>query len=105
MDLPSDYVEYLENGGAIEAFVTPASAPGYMVLWPVEEIEEMNADYEFATYAPGFLGFGTNGGGEILAFDAKGAVYMLPAIGLEPKYATLLAATWKEFELMIEGPT
>lgn len=34
--------------------------------------------------APGFVAFAGNGRGEIYAFDAVGAVFMLPMIGMEP---------------------
>jgi len=49
------------------------------------------------TYAPGFLAFAGNGGGEVLAFDAAGAVYMLPLVGLGPDEAIRVASSFAEF--------
>jgi hypothetical protein len=37
--------------------------PEWYRLWRPEEIEEFNRDYELSEYAPGFLAFGSNGGG------------------------------------------
>lgn len=82
MDLPDEYVRYLETGGVVEA--PTESEPGYIALWPLAEIEQNNRDLQVAEYAPGFLGFGGDGGGEMLAFDRDGIVYMLPMIGMEP---------------------
>ena len=45
--------------------------PEWYVLWRPEELEEFNRDYQLAEYAPGFLTFGGNGGGELLAFDMR----------------------------------
>ncbi len=73
-----------------------------MVLWPLEDIERFNAEYEVPKYAPGFLCFGTNGGGELLAFDATGTVFYMPAIGMEPKYAIRVAASWADFAQLIK---
>jgi hypothetical protein len=100
MRLPRDYVRYLEAGGVLEAFTE--GEPGYLALWPAGEIEQNNLDLQVAEYAPGFLGFGGNGGGELLAFDKDDVVYMLPMIGMEPRYAVKIADSWAELELRID---
>ena len=92
--LPSDYIAYLEGTGVAEGFTE--GLPGCFALWHPDEIEASNRDLQVATYAPGFLGFGTDGGGELLAFDGSGAVFMLPMIGMEPQYATKIAKSWRE---------
>lgn len=89
IDLPDDYIAYLEGMGVAEGFTE--GLPGYFALWHPDEIEASNRDLEIATCAPGFLGFGTDGGGELLAFDGSGAVFMLPMIGMEPQYANKIA--------------
>ena len=48
--------------------------PGWFQLWPPAEIERWNREYQVAEFAPEFLGFGSSGGGELLAFDAGGRV-------------------------------
>ena len=97
---PPEYLDYIRHGGAVEAFLT--CDPGYMRLWPTDKLDEYNSDYQVPEYAPGYFCFGSNGAGELLAFDDGGAVYCLPAIGMEPKYATPVAASWSEFERFIE---
>lgn len=92
--LPNDYIAYIEAKGVSEEFTE--GLPGYLALWHPDEIEANNKDFQVETYAPGFLGFGTDGGGELLAFDASGAVFMLPLIGMEPRYANRIADSWHE---------
>ena len=94
VDLPNDYIAYLEGTGVAEGFTE--GLPGYFALWHPDEIEASNRDLQVVTYAPGFLGFGTDGGGELLAFDVSGAVFMLPMIGMEPQYANRIANSWHE---------
>jgi hypothetical protein len=57
----------------------------------------MNRDYHIREFAPGFLGFGSSGGGELLAFDASGRVVMIPFIALSPEHALPVAGSWSEF--------
>ena len=73
-----------------------------MALWPIQEVAKWNEEYHVPEDAPGFLCFGSNGGGELLAFDDAGAVYCLPAIGMEPTAATRVADSWADFERHIE---
>ena len=69
--LPNEYIAYIESDGVSEEFTE--GLPGYFALWHPDEIEANNKDLQVETYAPGFLGFGTDGGGELLAFDSTGA--------------------------------
>ena len=101
--LPPEYVRYVESGGVLEAFTQ--GEPGYIALWRIEDIEQINKDLEVAELAPGFLGFGGDGGGEMLAFDKEGAVYRLPMIGMEARYAQKVALCWSEVEKRIEPAT
>ncbi len=101
MELPSEYLLYLQHGGTIEAFLA-CEFPSYTQLWPLDKIAEYNDAYELAKSAPGFIGFGSNGGGELLVFDAKGAVYCLPAVGMEPNTQRKVANSWADFARQIE---
>src|SRR5258708_578988 len=92
--LPDDYLAYIEGDGVSEGFTD--GMPGYFQLWHPDDIEASNASLEIPTRAPGFLGFGSDGGGELLAFDSVGAVFMLPMVGMEPKYAKKIANSWHE---------
>jgi len=101
IDLPEAYVAYLQGGGAAEDFTE--GLPGYVALWRPDAIDANNRDLQVETYAPGYLGFGTDGGGELLAFDASGAVFMLPMIGMDPRYANKIADSWLEVAERITG--
>lgn len=57
----------------------------------------MNKGYEVAEYAPGFLGFASSGGGEMLAFDKDNKIFSIPFIGMSPKEALPVAKNWEEF--------
>jgi hypothetical protein len=45
-----------------------------------------------------------NGGGELLCFDESGAVFMLPAIGMEPEVAIRIANCFEELTHRFESP-
>jgi hypothetical protein len=99
MKLPDDFVRYLESDaprrGELPDF------PLRFEIWPEEQMDQWNREYQVHEYAPGFFGFAGDGGGEMLAFGPDGAVYALPLVGMEPKVATRLAASWSEFESKI----
>lgn len=59
-------------------------------------ISTTSAELEVEAYAPGFVAFAGNGGGEIYAFDKAGAVFMLPMIGMESEAAIKVADDFLE---------
>jgi hypothetical protein len=103
--LPDELKGFIAERGLFEGF-TRNDSPGYVELWSIENIPVQNVSIEIDRYAPGFLAFAGNGGGEVLAFDAAGGVYMLPLVGMEPKYAIKVADSFaafaKTFELDVE---
>jgi hypothetical protein len=72
--------------------------PEWYVLWRPEELEEINRDYELQEYAPGFISFGGNGGGELLVVNDQGEVFYIPAIGMSPDTAIKIAGSLQEFK-------
>ena len=95
MTLPTLYVHYFSSDGLKEGELTVE--PGWFQLWPPEEVERCNRKYRVQELAPGFLGFGSSGGGELLAFDAQGRVVMMPMIGMSADEAWPVADSWIEF--------
>jgi hypothetical protein len=89
--VPAQYAEFVESKGLFEGFTLDDSEPGYLELWAIEDLSKNNLDIEIEKKAPGFLAFAGNGGGEVLAFDSSGAVFMLPLIGMEARYAKKIA--------------
>ena len=83
VDFPADYAEFMleTNGG--EGDVREAA---WVQLWPVESLVKQNAEYQAAEFYPGFVLFGSDGGGEAYAFDTRSrraSIVMFPWIGFE----------------------
>jgi hypothetical protein len=88
--LPAAYLEFLRsaNGGEGDLGVEP----GWMQLWPAEKVAELNSQYRVPEFLPGFLGFGSNGGGELIAFNIQsGRVYMVPLVPMKEAEAVEIA--------------
>lgn len=81
--IPAEYEAFLVAHVASEGFTTGGGQPGYVALWRLDEIADNKSDIEIQECAPGFVAFATDGGGEVLAFDTLGAVFMLPLVGAE----------------------
>lgn len=94
--IPDDLKHFIAEYGLFEGF-TRNDSPGYVELWAIEDIPQQNAAIEMDACASGFLAFAGNGGGEVLAFDAAGAVHMIPLIGMEPEQAIKIADSFAEF--------
>ena len=82
ISLPVEYKKFLlrTNGG--EGF----AGNSYLILWRIEELKEANDACEVARCVPGLLFFGSDGGGEAMAFDCRNssmAVVSVPFIGME----------------------
>src|SRR6185312_14588679 len=99
MKLPDDFIAYLQS--ELPRCGELADFPLWFEIWPEEEMERWNKEYQVADYAPGFCGFAGDGGGEMYAFGPDGGIYALPLIGMEPKVAKRLAGSWAEFESKI----
>src|SRR5262245_45293196 len=68
--LPASYFDQLaiSNGGEGDL----GTEPGWISFWPADEVINLNKGYCIAADLPGFFGFASNGGGEVIAFDARG---------------------------------
>jgi hypothetical protein len=99
LDLPQDYLAFLRfsNGGEGHINVEP----GWFQIWPAEEVVESNRSFELEEELPGFFGFGSNGGGEMLAFDMRNgepwSVVMVPFGPLEAEFAVKIADDFLAF--------
>ncbi|HEX4351174.1 MAG TPA: SMI1/KNR4 family protein [Verrucomicrobiae bacterium] len=99
-ELPSDYLDFLRfsNGGCGDI---PVQSLCFHSLWAAEELLEFNRDYEVAKYCAGFFGIGSNGGGEMFAFDMRSKkpwpVVTIPFIGMEADAAWHVASNFRSF--------
>jgi len=100
MTLPEEYIRYCAGDCPKEGGLSVD--PGWFQLWLPDEVEKWNREYHLPEFAPGFLGFGSSGGGEILAFDADSRVVMIPVVGMSAEDARPVAGSWSEFVERIE---
>ena len=98
IELPEEYKRFSATGPAEGEL---AVDPGWYQLWPLDDVAEQNKSYQIEEFAPGFLAFGSSGGGEILAFDSKHRIFMIPAVGMSPDEARLVTESWADFERAI----
>ncbi|HEX6533710.1 MAG TPA: SMI1/KNR4 family protein [Gemmatimonadaceae bacterium] len=90
--LPAAYLEFLRSSSGAEGDL--GVHPGWIQLWPAEQVIEYNAMYGIAEHLPGFVGFASNGGGELLAFDSRVApwrVCMVPCVPTAEEEAVQIA--------------
>jgi SMI1 / KNR4 family (SUKH-1) len=93
--LPEDYKSFLleHNGG--DGFV----GEHYLILWRAEELSNFNNGYEVSKYAPGFLIFGSTGGGDGFAFDTRTSPYLvmrIPFVGMRVEDGLRVAGSFNE---------
>lgn len=94
--LPIQYRRFLSDQDGGEGFV----GGQYLILWRASELMEFNREYEAEKYAPGFLLFGSNGGGEAFAFDTRNnsmRIVMVPFVGMSLKDAAPVADSFENF--------
>jgi hypothetical protein len=94
--LPAIYRAFIDTNGLFEGSVVLSGEEHDVILWGEDEVATANSEMDLDMYAPGFVAFAGNGGGEIYAFDAVGAVFMLPMIGMEPEAAIKVADDFLE---------
>ncbi|MBK9208525.1 MAG: SMI1/KNR4 family protein [Anaerolineales bacterium] len=98
-ELPKDYLDLLLycNGGEGELGIKP----GWFRLWSAEDVIQLNKDYEIEKYIPEFFGFGSSGGGELIAFDMQKdkswKIVMIPFVSMSPDEARIIANNFEEF--------
>ena len=97
LKLPEEYVEFLKLSNGGEGFIGKNS---YVILWGVDELASLNQSYEVQQYAPGFLVFGSNGGGEAYGFDTRTTtwpVVQIPFVGMDWSLAQPLGGSFNDF--------
>ena len=94
--LPAEYVEFLKTIEGGEGFI----GNSYLILWRVDEIAPLNRSYEVEKDAPGFLAFGSDGGGEAYGFDMRDEacrIVQIPFIGMSWNEAQPMGESFSAF--------
>ncbi|UYZ61205.1 SMI1/KNR4 family protein [Hymenobacter latericus] len=97
---PLDYLQFMAatNGG--EGSV----GENYLVIWPSEEIKDLNVDYSVEEFAPGYQIFGSDGGDTAYAFDKACDIVEFPFIGMTMDYEpTKIASSLEELLLHLKS--
>lgn len=98
-ELPEDYLALLSYSDGGEGIL--GIEPGWLQLWSSADVLEHNKGYEIEEYVPGFFGFGSSGGGELLAFDTQSGepwkIVMIPFVPMSAKEAIVIAKNLEEF--------
>ncbi len=95
--LPAEYIQYVHSSDVLWG-ETNYEFGGYFDLEPLDNIEQFNRDIEILVYAPEFVAFASDGGGEVFVFDQEGQIFLLPLIGMDPSAAIKVALSWQEFK-------
>jgi SMI1 / KNR4 family (SUKH-1) len=74
--LPADYVQFLKRMNGGEGFV----GKNYLMAWPVEDLVQFNKELFVDVAAPDLFLFGSSGGGEEFAFDARSSPPLIVAV-------------------------
>jgi hypothetical protein len=67
--LPAEYLSSLRTSDGGTASLS--GYPSYVRNWPARTAVEHNHDYEVQNWLPGFIGFGDNGGPDMVGFDTR----------------------------------
>jgi hypothetical protein len=100
--LPADYVEFVKACDGAEGEV----GAHWLALWPVSELQELNAAYGVAEFAPGLFIFATDGGNEAYAFDMRSEpmhVVNVPLVGLSVELADPYGESFTDFMRMLSS--
>ncbi len=97
LKFPEDYISFMLTSNGAEGSI---GTNGYVRFWPVEELVEGNDGYGVREFAPGFVLFGSDGGGEAFAFDTRGeqlTLVEIPFIPMTADEALVRGNTFLEF--------
>ncbi len=96
LTLPDDYRQFLTraNGGVGNI------GSNYLDLYRVEDLKQLNEQYEVFQYVPGVLLIGSSGGGDAYAFDLRTSPWSVgevPFIGMDLEYLEPIATSFSRF--------
>jgi hypothetical protein len=95
--LSPSYVDLMSRSNGLEGFLNDAN---YLILWPVEQLPELNRCYRFSELLPELWLFGSNGGDAGYAFDTRHEpmpVKEVPFIGMSRVEAKTVASSFEGF--------
>lgn len=97
LELPADYITFLKKSNGGEGLV---GKNAYLILWPVEQLINLNKAYQVEEYIPGLLFIGSDGGGEAIALDTRVPTYpvvSVPFVGMDSNLIRLISSNFNGF--------
>ena len=99
---PADYIEFMTASDGAEGVV----GASYLQLWPAGDLVGLNRDYAVDEFVPGYVLFGSDGGGELFAFardstSAPAPIVELPKVSMKPSEARARGSSFREFLSML----
>ncbi|QDT10509.1 SMI1/KNR4 family protein [Planctomycetes bacterium K23_9] len=106
-NVPATFIDFHLEHGAVKMDIESLGS-GLVWLWPLRDVLQFSDEYGFDEFAPGLLGIGTDGCGELYAIDIRndssGAVGDVPATSLQWADFRPLATTFDGFaETLLNG--
>ncbi|HXF83845.1 MAG TPA: SMI1/KNR4 family protein [Anaerolineales bacterium] len=95
-EFPNDYKEFLLKSNGASGFV----GKSYLLIWPLEDIEEINRLAKVDEFTPGLVLFGSDGSGMSYAFDVRRsppAFVEIPDMSIHIKEIKTCGSTFYEF--------
>lgn len=93
-EYPKDYLDYINNTEEYEIY----SDSGFVELFPFDDLDEINNDYETQKFVPDFIAIGSNGGGVgVFINKNNNKLYSIPFVGMEEKDSIFLSETFTQF--------
>jgi len=68
-----------------------------LILFPLEELEEINEDYCVNELLPNHCIIGSSGGGELFGVDTNGNYFAVPAVPMSDEDKIVLGNTFVKF--------
>ena len=96
VSFPDEYKQFMLNVNGIEGAI---GQNAYIVIWPIEEIVDLNNEYGVNDVTPGLIYFGSDGGNSAYAFDIRknNVVVEFPLDSIHIEDAKLIADSFNKF--------
>jgi len=92
--LPTDFISFFKEANGAD--ITKDS--GFILLWPLTDMVQLNKEYDVEEYAPEFFIFGSDGGDMAYAIDkTTGYIFEMPFIGMSKDEAIFKTKTFTDF--------
>jgi hypothetical protein len=106
--LPRSFVDFHRQHGAVKMDIESIGS-GLVWMWPLRDVLQFSREYGFDEFAPGLLGFGTDGCGELYAMDVRangtGTVGDIPATSLQWEDFRELSPSFDAFSAKVMAGT